>query len=272
MSALSNPSASSPRAEQAGRSRINNVFTGHKALIPYLTVGYPNPKTCLELVPRLEEWGCDMVELGIPFSDPLADGTTIQEASFQALKNGITAQDCLETAIQLRKKVSLPLIFMGYYNPILNYGLETFCQSSKNAGVDGFIVPDLTPDEGAELEAASQRHNLDLIYLLAPNSSDDRIKLVAEHSRGFIYLVSLTGVTGPRRQLSSELEDFVKRVRARTNLPLAVGFGIAGPEQARRAAVVADGVIVGSRLIQLIKEDGSYSRVKEFITSLRAAI
>ncbi|MBI4288982.1 MAG: tryptophan synthase subunit alpha [Chloroflexi bacterium] len=258
---------------QAGaQSRIAQAFEGHKALIAYLTVGYPKLETCLELVPRLEEWGVDMVELGIPFSDPLADGSTIQEASFHALQNGITPQKCLETTGKLRRKVSIPLLFMGYYNPILNYGLEAFCHTSEMAGVDGFVVPDLTPDEGAELEAATQRHRLDLIYLLAPNSSDSRIKLVADHSRGFIYLVSLTGVTGARQQLAAGLEDFVVRVRAKTDLPLAIGFGISGPEQAKRAAAVADGVIVGSRLIQLIKEDSSYGKVKEFITRLRQAI
>ena len=256
----------------SGQSRITQAFTHHKALIAYLTIGYPKLDTCLELVPRLEEWGCDMVELGIPFSDPLADGTTIQEASFQALQNGVTPQKCLETAGNLRKKVSLPLLFMGYYNPILNYGPEAFCHVSEMAGVDGFIVPDLTPDEGADLEAATHRHKLDLIYLLAPNSNDSRIQLVAEHSRGFIYLVSLTGVTGPRAELSSELERFVSRVRSQTKLPLAVGFGIAGPEQAKRAAAVADGVIVGSRLIQLIKEDKTYGKVKEFITGLRQVL
>jgi tryptophan synthase alpha chain len=254
-------------------SRIPAAFArGHKALIPYLTVGYPQLETTLELVPRLEEWGCDLVELGIPFSDPLADGTTIQEASFQALERGMTPRLCLEVASKLRQKVSLPLVFMTYYNPVLHFGLEAFCQASAEAGIDGFIIPDLPPQEGAELEGLAQKHGLDLVYLLAPNSGPERIRLVAARSRGFIYLVSLTGVTGPRQALPPELEAFVARVRGEASLPMAVGFGISGPEQARRVAGVADGVIVGSRLIQLLREDDAFSKVRDFVQGLRQAL
>lgn len=253
-------------------SRIPQAFSQGKALMPYLTMGFPRPETVLELVPRLEEWGCNLVELGIPFSDPLADGATIQEASFHALAQGVTPQLCLELAARLRERVSLPLMFMTYYNPVLHFGLEAFCRASAQAGVDGFIIPDLPPEEGNELEAACARWGLDLAYLLSPNSSTERIKLVASHSRGFVYLVSLTGVTGARDRLPPSLEDFVRRVRQRTKLPLAVGFGISSAEQAQRVARVADGVIVGSRVLQLIKEDESYGAVKEFVTSLRHAL
>lgn len=253
-------------------TRIASAFRHRKALIPYVTVGYPRPETALELVPRLEEWGADMVELGIPFSDPLADGATIQEASFQALERGTTPARCLEVAARLREKVSLPLVFMTYYNPVLSYGLDNFCQDSARAGVDGLIVPDLPPEEGAGLEAAGQRHGVDLVYLLAPNSSPQRIEVVARRSRGFIYLVSLTGVTGARQSLPPDLEQFVARVREKAALPLAVGFGISSPEQAARAAAVADGVIVGSRLIQLIREDHTYAAAGEFIRSLRRSL
>lgn len=252
-------------------TRIASAFR-RKALIPYVTVGYPHPDTALELVPRLEEWGADMVELGIPFSDPLADGATIQEASFRALEQGTTPARCLEVAARLRERVSLPLMFMTYYNPVLSYGLEAFCRDSARAGVDGLIVPDLPPEEGTEMERAGERHGVDLVYLLAPNSSPRRIEVVARHSRGFIYLVSLTGVTGPRQALPSDLEQSVARVRQKATLPLAVGFGISSPEQAARAAAVADGVIVGSRLIQLIREDGTYAAAGEFIRSLRRAL
>jgi len=254
-------------------SRIASVFRpGYKALIAYLTVGYPTLETTYEVASVLANNGCDIIELGIPFSDPLADGATIQKASYQALQQGITPQVCLEAARKLRRKIAIPLVFMSYYNPILSFGLEAFCQASVKAGIDGLIIPDLPPEEGAELEATTKKLNLDLIYLLAPTSTEERISLVAEKSQGFIYLVSLTGVTGARQTLPPELEDFVKRVRQRTHQPLCVGFGVSNPEQARRAASIADGVIVGSRLIQLIEQDATFSSLKSFALSLREAL
>ena len=254
-------------------SRITSVFKpGYKALIAYLTVGYPNLETTYEVASILANNGCDIIELGIPFSDPLADGATIQKASYQALQQGITPQVCLEVARKLRQKITIPLVFMSYYNPILSFGLEAFCQASVKAGIDGLIIPDLPPEEGAELEASTKKFNLDLIYLLAPTSTEERISLVAERSQGFIYLVSLTGVTGARQTLPLELEDFVKRVRQRAHQPLCVGFGVSNPEQARRVAKIADGVIVGSRLIQLIDEDATLSSLKSFALSLRETL
>lgn len=254
-------------------SHIAQVFAtpGYKALIAYLTVGYPSLASTLEVVPEIANWGCDIMELGIPFSDPLADGATIQESSYQALHQGVNPQSCLEVAAQLRQRTDIPLVFMTYFNPVLNFGLEAFCQASTEAGVDGLIIPDLPPEEGMELEASASKYKLDLIYLLAPTSTEQRIKLVASRSRGFIYLVSLTGVTGARERLPPELEGFVSRVRKQSSLPLCVGFGISTPEQAKRAASVADGVIVGSRLIQLL--GASYpSEPKAFIQSLRQAL
>jgi len=166
----------------------------------------------------------------------------------------------------------VPLVFMSYYNPILSYGLEAFCQASEKAGVDGIIVPDLPPEEGVELEASTKKSKLDLIYLLTPTSTEERISLVAEKCRGFIYLVSLTGVTGARQTLPLELEDFVKRVRQKAQQPLCVGFGVSNPEQAQRVARTADGIIVGSRLIQLIEQDNTLSSLKSFTLSLRQAL
>ncbi len=254
-------------------SRITSVFTpGYKALIAYLTVGYPSLAMTYEVANVLADNGCDIIELGIPFSDPLADGATIQKASYHALQQGITPQICLAAANQLRQKIATPLVFMSYYNPILSFGLEAFCQASAKAGIDGLIIPDLPPEEGAELEASTRKFNLDLIYLLAPTSTEERISLVAKKSCGFIYLVSLTGVTGARQTLPPELEDFVNRVRQRTRKPLCVGFGVANPEQAGRAARIADGVIVGSRLIQLIDEDATLSSLESFTLSLRQAL
>jgi len=255
-------------------SHITPVFStpGYKALIAYLTVGYPDIETTCEVASILSANGCDIIELGIPFSDPLADGVTIQKASYQALEHGVTPQVCLEVAYQLRQRMATPLVFMTYYNPVLNYGLEAFCQASVRAGIDGLIIPDLPPEEGGELEAVTSKLKLDLIYLLAPTSDEERIATVTERSRGFIYLVSVTGVTGARETLPPELEDFVKRIKQKARQPLCVGFGISTPEQARRVARVADGVIVGSRLIQLIEEDATFSSVKAFILSLRKAL
>ena len=256
-------------------SRIAGIFAkpGHKALIAYLSVGYPTVESTLEIVPILAESGCDIIELGIPFSDPLADGTTIQEASAQALQKGMTPELCLELAGQLRNKVDLPLVFMTYYNPVLHFGLEPFCDACSEAGIDGLIIPDLPPDEATDLDASTKKHELDLIYLLAPTSTTERIRLVGEKSRGFIYLVSVTGVTGPRESLPGGLEDFVVRVKKETTQPLCVGFGISTPDQAYQVGKMADGVIVGSRLIQLIRdEDTPYRQTRSFIRDLREAL
>jgi tryptophan synthase alpha chain len=212
-----------------------------KALIAYLTVGFPNVAATLEVVPALVAGGCDMIELGIPFSDPLADGATIQRASHRALQQGVTPQLCLEVASELRQKVDVPLIIMSYYNPLLHYGLEAFCAASSDAGIDGLIIPDLPPEEGAELERLTSRRYLDLIYLLAPTTTEERLRLVADRARGFIYVVSLRGITGARDTLPPDLEGFITRVRGITSKPLCVGFGIATPEQAHRVALLADG-------------------------------
>ena len=255
-------------------SRIEQVFKSknRKALMPYVTIGYPSVEATLQIVPALAECGADIIELGIPFSDPLADGPTIQQASFEALGQGVTPEVCLDIARKLRQRVGIPLVFMGYYNPVFHYGPERFCVACAEAGIDGLIIPDLPPEEALELEASSKKHGIDVIYLLAPTSDDRRIELVARRSSGFIYLVSLTGVTGARCDLPAELEEFVTRVRQKTKKPLCMGFGISTPEQAKRVASVADGIIIGSRVIQLIKEDASLEKLKTFIKSLREAI
>jgi tryptophan synthase alpha chain len=255
-------------------SRIASVFAQakHTVLIPYLTVGYPSVETTLKAVPLFTENGCGIIELGIPFSDPLADGATIQQASYQALSKGVTPSVCFEVARELSRRVKIPLVFMTYYNPVLKFGLEQFCLKCAEAGIDGLIIPDLPPDEGTELEESTKRHSLDLIYLLSPASTEERIRLVTSRSSGFIYLVSLTGVTGARDRLPEELEGFVAKVRRRTEKPLCVGFGVSTPEQARRVAKVADGVIVGSRIMQLLDEDKSLESACSFIKCVRNAL
>jgi tryptophan synthase alpha chain len=235
-------------------------------------VGYPSVETTLKAVPRFADTGCDIIELGIPFSDPLADGATIQQASYEALKQGVTTRVCFEVAQELRRRVEIPLVFMTYYNPVLKFGPDRFCSTCANVGIDGLIIPDLPPEEGKELEKSTKRQGLDLIYLLSPASTEERIKLVTNRSRGFIYLVSLTGVTGARDKLPEELETFVARVREWTAKPLCVGFGVSTPEQARRVASIADGVIVGSRIIQLLNKDESLENACSFVKSLREAL
>ncbi|MFC1910998.1 tryptophan synthase subunit alpha [Chloroflexota bacterium] len=255
-------------------SRIASVFSRkeHKALIAFVTVGYPSVEATLKVVPLLSRAGCDIVELGIPFSDPLADGATIQKASYRALQNGITLKTCMNVAAELSGTARIPLVFMGYYNTMLNYGLEELCESCHESNVDGLIIPDLPPEEGGELAGFLRCKSLDLIYMLTPASNQARIKLVAEKSTGFIYLVSVTGVTGARTNLPNELEGFVSRVKQVASQPVCVGFGISTAEQAKRVAGTADGVIVGSRIIQLMEEDSSMQKVSGFVSELRKAL
>jgi len=254
-------------------SRIADVFLrGHKALAAYITAGYPDIKSTPAIAQALAASGADIIELGIPFSDPLADGATIQKASYQALQNGTTPEMCLKAAAEIRRAIKTPLVFMTYYNPVLNYGLEAFCIACESAGINGLIVPDLPPEEGIELENIAIKHELDMIYMLAPTSTDERIREAGKRSGGFIYLVSITGVTGAREELPAGLESFIIRVRQQAKQALCVGFGISTAAQAKRVAAAADGVIVGSRLIQLIEEDASLSSLKKFIVDLRRAL
>lgn len=255
-------------------SRLPAVFdaSNRTALVGYVTVGYPSVEATLEVVPRLVASGCDIIELGIPFSDPLADGATIQKASHHALENGVTPVVCLEIAAQLSRRVDVPLVFMSYYNPILQWGADRFCDACRESGVSGLIVPDLPPDESEELGVAARSREVDLICLVARTATTRRIERAAEQASGFLYLVSLTGVTGAREGLSEGLEDFVERVREVTKLPLCVGFGISTPEQAARVVRIADGVIIGSRILALMEADPSLSAVSRFIASVRFAL
>ena len=237
--------------------------------MPYLPVGYPDLPTSLDLLQALAEAGADLIEVGVPFSDPLADGPTIQAATQHALAQGVTPSDCIAVVRELRQRgVSAPLMLMGYINPILAYGVERYAADATAAGADGFIIPDLPPDEAEDVEAACQRHGLAMIYLIAPTSTDERIALAANHSTGFLYLVSVAGITGARTELPSHLAEFVTRVRQHTDLPLAVGFGISTPEQASAVARIADGVVVGSALVKL----GGSEHPREAVTVLASAL
>ena len=261
-----------------GAARIEAVFQaargeGRCLLIPYLTLGYPTPRASLALVRAVTEAGADIVELGIPFSDPLADGPTIQRATHVALEQGMTVTRCLESAAALRcGGVQVPFLFMTYYNPILAYGEAPFCRACRESGVDGLIVPDLPLEEAASLQEACEREGLALVFLLAPTSTDERIRKVAGRSRGFIYLVSVTGVTGAREHLPPDLAAFVQRVRRQTDQPLCVGFGISLPEQVQEVARVADGVIVGSAILERAAKEDGIEQVGSFVSTLRRAL
>ncbi len=266
------------RPTDNGARRIASAFErarnqNRAALVPYLTLGYPTPEASLALAQAAIAGGADVLELGVPFSDPLADGPVIQRAAQVALRQGMSVARCLEIAQDLRQSgTSTPLVFMGYYNPILAYGEHSFCRDCRQAGVDGLIVPDLPPEEGAELEGACRERGLALSCRLAPTSTPARLRLVTERSQGFVYLVSVAGITGPRENLPADLGAFVRRVREATDKPLAVGFGISTPEQASQVAALADGVVVGSALVRLAEDADGAEKIESLVSGLRQAM
>ncbi|MFH0926017.1 MAG: tryptophan synthase subunit alpha [bacterium] len=225
-----------------------------KALVIYITAGDPTLEITKSLVKEIANQGVNLIELGIPFSDPVADGRTIQKASLRALKSGTNLKKILKLVQDVRQSVDLPIVLMGYYNPIYKYGYDKFISDSLRAGVDGVIIPDLPPDEDNEFVEMAKDKGLDSIFLLAPTSSEKRIALITKKSRGFIYYVSLTGVTGTRNQLSETIRDKVKQIQLSTVLPIIVGFGISNPTQAKEVSLAADGVVVGSAVVNIIEK------------------
>lgn len=259
-------------------SRIAATFAtlrvaGRTALMPYLMSGYPERDSVLELAPALEAAGADLFELGVPFSDPLADGATIQRASERALANGVRLEHCIAQIATLRKRgVRAPIVPMGYYNPFLQYGLDRLTRDMAAAGADGLIIPDLPPEEALTCHSACRANGLDLIFFVAPTTPDERIAQIATLASGFIYCVSLTGVTGARRELWSGLPAFLERVRRHTDLPLVVGFGISTADHVREVGRHAAGAIVASALINTIEQaqPGEYvARAAEYVRGLR---
>jgi tryptophan synthase alpha chain len=241
---------------------------GKKAFIPFITAGDPDLETTIRLVPELERAGSHIVELGIPFSDPLADGPIIQRSSERALRHGYRIADYLDAIKVLRGTTGIPLVLFSYFNPLLQYGLDHLASAAAGAGVNGVLVTDLTPEEGAEYCTCLEQHDLDPIFLVAPTSSDDRIEKISKCARGFMYVVSRTGVTGTQDRLSDSLRPTVTRVRRHTALPIAAGFGISRPEHVRAVWEIADGAVVGSAIVAQIAEAKDYrelpSRVGAF--------
>ena len=247
-----------------------------KALIAYLMAGDPGLAETEQLVVALEQAGADVIELGVPFSDPIADGPVIQQAAERALKNGTSLRKILDSVKSLRQRTEIPIVLMLYYNSIHVMGCDQFCKAAGAAGVDGLIVPDMPPDEAGPLKGPADAAGLPLIFLLAPTSTPSRRKLVARESHGFVYYVSLTGITGSKLSNVGDVQENVKKLRKVSTAPVAVGFGVATPEDAARVSKVADGVIVGSAIVKCIashqQDPAMVSHVAEFVRSLKAAM
>lgn len=245
-------------------SRIAETFARlrrerRRALIPFITAGDPDLETTRALVPELARAGAGLIELGVPFSDPMADGPVIQRASERALRNGVGVAEVLSVVTDARREMDVPIVLFSYYNPLLQYGAERLCRDAKRAGVDGMLVTDLAPEEAGEFAATLRAHELDLIFLVAPTSTDARLRRIAERASGFIYAVSRAGVTGVQNASSMEAEGLVARVRTVTDLPIAVGFGISTREQVADTWRYADAAVVGSAIVSEIEKQADAS-------------
>lgn len=245
------------------------------ALIPYLMTGYPDIETTGKLVLEFEKAGADIIELGVPFSDPIADGPIIQLASEVALKNGVSLTMVLELVSNLRQHTHIPLVLMTYYNPIFVYGIEKFVHDAKTSGIDGVIVPDLPPEEASPLEKAALDAGLSCIFLIAPTSPPERMRLISQHSTGFIYFVPITGITGMRERVTENISEYIRQQRLITQKPIGVGFGISMPEHVSQISSIADAVIVGSAIISLIanhlSEPDMVEKTSQFVAELKRA-
>ncbi len=254
-------------------SNILNAFKNGKAFIPFLTCGDPNLETTAKIVREMEKSGADLIELGIPFSDPTAEGPVIQEASLRALNAGTTTDKVFDLVRDLRSDVKIPMVFMTYANVVFSYNSEKFIKTCSEIGIDGLILPDLPFEEKDEFDDICKKYNVDLISLIAP-TSDNRISMISGESSGFVYIVSSLGVTGTRSKITTDIGKIVKLVKQNTTTPCAVGFGISTPEQAAEMAKFSDGVIVGSAIVKIIAEYGenSVEYVSEYVKSMKDAI
>lgn len=253
--------------------RITDAFAKGKAFIPFITCGDPSLETTEELVYAMEKAGADLIELGIPFSDPTAEGPVIQAANIRALSNGVTTDKIFEMVEKMRKKTSIPMVFMTYANVVFSYGTEKFCRRAAETGMDGLILPDVPFEEKEEFDPVCRQYGLDFISLIAP-TSHERIRMIAREAQGFLYCVSSLGVTGVRSSITTDIGGMVRLVKEEKDIPCAVGFGISTPQQAREMASCADGVIVGSAIVKLCgqyKED-CVSYVKEYVKSMKDAM
>ncbi|EGD52454.1 tryptophan synthase, alpha subunit [Thermoanaerobacter ethanolicus JW 200] len=261
-------------------NRIDKKFEalkgeGRKALITFITAGDPDIETTYDIVLALEEAGADIIELGIPYSDPLADGPTIQASSQRALNKGVKIPDIMKIVEKIRLKSDIPLVYLVYYNSIFKYGIQKFLKESKDVGIDGLIIPDLPIEERKDISEEADKYDIYLIPLVAPTSKE-RIKLITENGKGFVYCVSITGVTGAREDIETDIEEYMKTVSQYTNMPKAIGFGISTPEMAKKLKDFSDGIIVGSALVERIAKGYNKSEmlqeVKSFVSSLKEVL
>ncbi len=254
-------------------SNIKKAFENGKAFIAFITCGDPDLETTREAVKAAVNGGADLIELGIPFSDPTAEGPVIQGANLRALKGGITTDKIFDFVVELRKEVSVPMVFMTYANVVFSYGSENFIKRCRNIGMDGLILPDLPFEEKDEFDLICNKYDIDLISLIAP-TSENRIAMIAKAAKGFLYIVSSLGVTGTRSSITTDLDSIVKLVRQNTDIPCAIGFGISTPEQAAKYSSISDGAIVGSAIIKLLEKHGKDAPkyIGEYVNSMKAAM
>ena len=254
-------------------SNIRSAFAGGKAFIPFITCGDPTLDATMEIVRAAAENGADLIELGIPFSDPTAEGPVIQGANIRALRGGVTTDKIFDMVRRLREDVTVPMVFMTYANVVFSYGAERFISACADIGIDGLILPDLPYEEKDEFQPVCTKYGVDLISLIAPTSAA-RVGMISRDAEGFIYIVSSLGVTGTRNEISTDLSSIVSEIRKNTDIPCAIGFGISKPEQAADMAKLADGVIVGSAIIKLIEEHGENAAapVGEYIKKMKSAL
>jgi len=255
-------------------SKINKVFNNGKAFIPFITVGDPDIETTEKLIYALEEAGCDLIELGIPFSDPTAEGPVIMNASERALQNGVCTDDVFDLVKRVRVKSQIPLAFMTYANVIFSYGIENFAKKAESIGLDALILPDVPYEEKGEFETVFSSHNVDFISMVAP-TSDNRVKMISKEAKGFIYCVSSLGVTGERSSFSSNLQNLIETIKSNNpEIPCAIGFGISNAQQAYNMAKISDGVIVGSAIVRIIEKYGKdcIPKVFEFSKNIKDTI
>ena len=254
-------------------SKIHEAFENKKAFIAFLTGGDPDFETSVNLIKEAAKAGADLIEIGMPFSDPIAEGPVIQEANIRALSGGMTTDRIFDLVKEVRKDVTVPLVFLTYLNPVYHYGTEKFFRSCKDTGVNGIIIPDMPFEEKGEILESAKKYGVELISLIAP-TSDERIKMIAREAEGFIYVVSSLGVTGVRSEIKTDLKSIVESIREVTRIPTAIGFGISTPEQAEKMAKTADGVIVGSAMVKIVAQYGKDAApyLYDYVKSMKEAV
>lgn len=253
--------------------KISDAFSNGKAFIGFITAGDPDLDTTNEIILQMEQAGCDLVEIGIPFSDPIAEGPVIQNANIRALKNKVTTDDVFAAVNDIKDTVHIPMVFMTYLNVLFKYGYDRFLQNAANAGICGVIIPDLPYEEKDELQSVAKNYGVQVVSLIAP-TSEERIKTIAADAEGFVYTVSSLGVTGVRSEIKTDLESITAAIKAATDVPVAIGFGINTPEQAKHYSSIADGVIVGSAIVKIIEKYGKDSpeKVFDYVKSMKDAM